>query len=230
MAIGNSVNDEIREQHRRVLEQEGFKGRLKYFVYYYKWHVLICTFILILIGTFVYERVTQKDTILQVVMVNGFPNVEGTVIMEDFEKRLSMNPKKEQTLLDTSFYIDTDSSTMFDEQNSEKLFIMAAAGVVDVVLADKDYFLTMAETGYLMDLSSILTDEQISRYGDRTFYYDSPNNYAEGMELVGIDVTDSALIVDTQSYPNDQVYFCIIMNSSHTDHALTFLEYLDAPQ
>lgn len=230
MAVGNSVNDEIREQHQKILAQEGFKGRLNYFFYYYKWHVLIFLAVFICAAVFIYGRITQKDTILQVIMVNGFPNVESEAIMDDFEKLITMDPKKEQTLLDSSFYIDTDSSTMFDEQNSEKLYIMAAAGVVDVVLADKDYFLNMAETGYLLDLSTILTKEQIQQYGDRTFYYDSPNNYAEGMELVGIDVTDSPLLKQTQSYPNDQVYFCIIMNSSHTDHALTFLEYLDTPQ
>ena len=47
MAIGNSVNDEIREQQKKVLENEGLKGRLQYFVYYYKWHVIIGAIILI---------------------------------------------------------------------------------------------------------------------------------------------------------------------------------------
>lgn len=230
MATGNSVNDEIKEQHRKILDSEGFKGRLTYFFYYYKWHVLISLVLIIFAVTFIYGRVTQKDTILQVIMVNGFPNIEAETIMEDFNRNITMNPKKEQTLLDTSFYINTDSPTMFDEQNSEKLFVMSAAGVVDVVLANKDYFLTMAETGYLLDMSKILTDEQMQQYKDRFLYYDSPNNYAEGEELVGIDVTDSPLLKNTQSYPNDQVYFCIIMNSSHTDLALTFLEYLDEPR
>ena len=35
MAAGNSVNDEILEQRRKVLEEEGLKGKIKYFVYYY---------------------------------------------------------------------------------------------------------------------------------------------------------------------------------------------------
>ena len=43
MAIGNSVNDEIREQQRKVLQEKGFVGRLEYFFYYYKWHVIIGT-------------------------------------------------------------------------------------------------------------------------------------------------------------------------------------------
>ena len=51
MAFGNSVNDEIREQHKRVLEQEGFKGRLKYFAHYYKWHVIIALIVIVFFGT-----------------------------------------------------------------------------------------------------------------------------------------------------------------------------------
>ena len=126
MAIGNSVNDEIREQQKRVLEQEGFKGRLKYFAHYYKWHVIIALIVILFFGTSIYDIVTRKDTALQVLMVNGFPNVESKEIMLDFEKNIEINTKKEETLLDASFYINTESPTLFDEQNSEKLFVMVS--------------------------------------------------------------------------------------------------------
>ena len=35
MAVGNSVNDEIREQQKKVFKEQGFKGKLEYFIYYY---------------------------------------------------------------------------------------------------------------------------------------------------------------------------------------------------
>ena len=229
MAFGNSVNDEIREQHKRVLEQEGFKGRLKYFAHYYKWHVIIALIVIVFFGTSIYDIATRKDTALQVLMVNGFPNVESKEIMLDFEKNIEINTKKEETLMDASFYINTESPTLFDEQNSEKLFVMASAGVVDVVLADEDYFLSMAENGFLLDLSTILTEEQMEQYADRALYYDSPNNYAEGEEFVGIEITNSPKIIETQSYPNEKAYFCMIMNAPHVDNALAFLKYLDTP-
>lgn len=229
MAIGNSVNDEIREQQKRVLEQEGFKGRLKYFAHYYKWHVIIALIVILFFGSSIYDIVTRKDTALQVLMVNGFPNVESKEIMLDFEKNIEINTKKEETLMDTSFYINTESPTLFDEQNSEKLFVMASAGVIDVVLADEDYFLSMAENGFLLDLSTILTEEQMEQYADRALYYDSPNNYAEGEEFVGIEITNSPKIIETQSYPNDKAYFCMIMNAPNIENSLAFLEYLDTP-
>ena len=131
--------------------------------------------------------------------------------------------------MDASFYINTESPTLYDEQNSEKLFVMASAGVVDVVLADEDYFFSMAENGFLLDLSTILSEEQMEQYVDRALYYDSPNNYAEGEEFVGIEITNSPKIVETQSYPNDKAYFCMIMNAPNIENSLAFLEYLDTP-
>lgn len=229
MATGNSVNDEIREQHKKVLETEGLKGRLKYFVHYYKWPVLIALIAIIFLGSSIYQIISQKNTALQVLMVNGFPNIESSEIMADFEKTIEIDTSKEETLLDDSLYINVESPSSYDEQNAEKLFVMASAGVVDVVLVDEAYFQVMAETGYLLDLSTIFTEDQMELYADRAFYYDSPNNYAEGEELVGIEVTDSPKIIETQSYPSDKAYFCMIMNAPNADNGLAFLEYLDTP-
>ena len=229
MAIGNSVNDEIREQYRKVLEEEGIKGRLKYFFHYYKWPVLIGLIVIIFFGTSIFQILSQKDTALQVLMVNGFPNIETEELMTDFESTITIDTDKEDTLLDASFYINTESPTMYDEQNAEKLFVMSSAGVEDVVLVDEAYFQIMAEAGYLLDLRKILSEEQMTLYADRAFYYDSPNNYAEGEELVGIEITSSPKIVDTQSYPNTKAYFCMIMNAPNIENSLAFLEYLDTP-
>lgn len=229
MAIGNSVNDEIREQHRKVLEEEGFKGRLKYFAHYYRWPVLIGLIVVIFLGTSLYQFFSQKDTALQVLMVNGFPNIEAEELMNDFETTITIDTDKEDTILDDSFYINTESPTTYDEQNAEKLFIMSSAGVVDVILVDEAYFHELAEAGFLLDLRTVLSEEQMTLYADRAFYYDSPNNYAEGEEFVGIEVTSSPKIVDTQSYPNSKSYFCMIMNAPNVDNGLAFLEYLDTP-
>ena len=229
MAIGNSVNDEIREQHKKVLAEEGLKGRLKYFVHYYKWPVLIALFVIIFFGSSLYQVLSKKDTALQVLMVNGFPNVETEEFMNDFETTITIDSKKEDTLLDDNFYINTESPSLYDEQNAERLYVMSSAGVVDVVLVDEAYFQVMAEAGYLMDLRKVLSEEQMALYEERAFYYDSPNNYAQGEEWVGIEITDSAKIVETQSYPNGKVYFCMIMNAPNIENSLAFLEYLDTP-
>lgn len=229
MAAGNSVNDEILEQRRKVLEEEGLKGKIKYFVYYYKWHAAIALFLLIFIVNFIVNIATKKDTALQVIFINGFPNVENEEFMDGFAQTININPKKEEALLDSSFYINPESPGIYDEQNMEKIFVMASAGVLDVCISDETYFETLAEGGYLLDLSTVFSEEEMEEYKDRIFYYDSPNNLAQGKEPVGLEITNAPKLVETQSFPNSKAYFCIIMNSEHVDNALAFLDYLESP-
>jgi len=229
MAIGNSVNDEIREQREKVLKNNGFKGRLEYFAYYYKWHVIIGAVILIFGGSMIYDVVTQKDVALQVVYVNGFPNVETTEFMTDFQKTIEIDENKEETLLDDSFYINAQAPSYYDEQSIEKLLVMCSAGTVDVCVVDESYFGNMAEGGYFLDLSTVLSDEQMEQYKDRIVWYDCPNNIAEGEEAIAIDVTDASKLVSTQSFPNTKCYYGILVNSERIDNSLAFLEYIETP-
>lgn len=229
MATGYSVNDEIREQREKVLKDKGLKGKLEYFVYYYKWPVIIGAIVLFLGGSMLYDVLTQKDTALQVVYVNSFPNVEAQEFMADFQKTLDINEDKEETLLDTSFYINAESPSYYDEQSIEKLLVMCSAGTVDVCVVDESYFMTMAEAGYFLDLSTVLSAEQMEQYKDRIVWYDCPENMTEGEEAIALEVTDASKIASTQSFPNTKCYYGIIVNSERIDNSLAFLDYLETP-
>ena len=229
MAAGNSVQDEIREQQMKVLESQGLKGRLEYFFHYYKWYVLVGTIILLVGGTMIYDIATKKDTIMQAVYVNAFPNVENEVFMANFEKTIEINPKKEETSLISDFYIDMEAYTYFDAQNLEKLLVLCAAETVDVCVVDESYLMHMAEGGYFKDLSTVFTDEQMEKYADKLVWYDCPDNIAEGEEAIALEITDASKIVSTQSYPNSRCYFTIIVNAPNVDNALAFLDYLETP-
>lgn len=229
MAIGNSVNDEIREQQRKVLESQGLKGRIEYFFYYYKWYVLTGAIILLVVGSMIYDIVTKKDMIMQAVYVNGFPNVENELFMADFEKTIEINHKKEETSLIDDFYIDMDAYTYFDAQNIEKLLVLCSAGTVDVCVVDEGYLMHMAEGGYFMDLSTVFSPEQMKKYEDKLVWYDCPDNIAEGEEAIALEITDASKIVSTQSYPNSKCYFTIIVNAPNVENAMAFLDYLETP-
>ena len=229
MAIGNSVQDEIREQQMKVLKSQGFKGRMEYFFHYYKWYVLVAVIVLGIGGAMIYDIVTKKDCIMQAVYVNAFPNVENTAFMADFEKTIEINPKKEETSLISDFYIDMEAYTYFDAQNLEKLLVLCAAETVDVCVVDDSYLMHMAEGGYFKDLSTVFTDEQMEEYKDKLVWYDCPNDITEGEAAIALEITDASKIVSTQSYPNSKCYFTIIINAPNVDNALAFLEYLETP-
>ena len=229
MAIGNSVQDEIREQQKKVLESQGFKGRLEYFFHYYKWYTLVAVLVLLIGGSMIYDIATKKDCIMQAVYVNAFPNVESTAFMAEFEKTIEFNPKKEETSLIDDFYSDMEAYTYFDAQNLEKLLVLCAAETVDVCVVDDSYLMHMAEGGYFKDLSTIFTDEQMEEYKDKLVWYDCPDDITEGEAAIALEITDASKIVSTQSYPNSKCYFTVIINAPNVDNALAFLEYLETP-
>ncbi len=229
MAIGNSVQDEIREQQMKVLASQGLKGRLEYFFYYYKWYTLVALLILFIGGSMIYDIATKKDTVMQAIYINAFPNVENDTFMANFEKTIEINSKKEETSLITDIYINMDEYTYYDSQNIEKVLVMCAAGAVDVCVVDEKYMMHMAEGGYYMDLSTVFTEEQMEEYKDRLIWYDCPGDTKEGEEAIALEITDASKIVSTQSYPNSKCYFTIIANAPNVDNSVAFLDFLETP-
>lgn len=229
MAVGNSVFDEIKEQHQKVMESQGVKGVIQYFFYYYKWYALSALLVLVIGGWMIYDVVTQKDVVLSVAYINAFPNTDSEAFMDGFEETITINKKKEDTTLTDDFYIDLENGSYFDQQNTEKLLVLCAAGTVDVCVLDDSYIMNMAQGGYFLDLSTLLTEEQMTEYGDRLLWYDDPEDDTDGKGVIAIEITDAPKIVSTQSYPNRKCYFTIIVNSEHVDNSMAFLDYLETP-
>ncbi len=229
MANGNSVFDEIREQHQKVMAEKGLKGLILHLFHYYKWYALTGLAVLIIVITMIYDAVTQKDMVLQAVYVNAFPNVGNEEFMADYEKTITINPKKEETSLISDFYINVDDPTIFEAENIQKLLVLCASGAVDVCIVDESYLMQMAQGGYYMDLSTVFTKEQMEKYSDRLVWHDYPDDDKDAKEAIALEVTDADKIVSTQSYPNTKCYFAIMFNAPNVDNSLAFLDYLETP-
>lgn len=226
MAIGNSVRDEIKEQRKKFLKEQGMKERLSYFFYYYKTHTIIAVLAIIAIILTISSYLNRQECILRMVYVNGFPNVDAEVIMDDFSKNITFDADKQDVILDTSFYIASENRTQYDDTNEQKLILMIAAGELDGCVTDKRYFDIFYQNEYLLDLSTVLTDKQLETYKDDLIYMDSFETPGKKVP-VAIRVTDAPSIVETNSYPNSDAYFCIFYNSLHVDNTLAFLDYIE---
>lgn len=229
MATGNSMRDEIREQQKKVFESQGLKGRIAYFFHYYKWYTLT-GFLILLVGlSMLFDFITQKDIVMQAIYVNAFPNMAKEAFMDEFEKTIDINPKKEETILTDDFYIDMEAYTYYDAQNLEKLLVFCSTGSVDVCVVDESFLMHMAKGSYYMDLSTVLTKEQMDKYKDKIVWYDSPDDNTGGEAAIAIEITDAPKIASTQCYPNSKCYFSISITSPNVDNSLAYLEYLETP-
>lgn len=229
MSKNNSVNDEIKQQHKYVKEEMDFWGKIKYFFYYYKIHTVVTLFVMVAIIYVVHFYVTKKDPVLQVAIVNGYPQIELSEMIDEFTATIPFDPEKQEVTIDDTYYIHTEMANAMDDQNAERLYIFAYSQELDVCLVDESYFPVIADAGYVEDLSTLFTEEQLEKYADKFVYWDSPNDMVDGEELIAIDISDAPKIVSTECYPDKKAYFTIILKSEYKDNALAFLEYLYTP-
>lgn len=221
----NSLRDEIHIQHQKLSDQP-FSKKMEYFWDYYKVHVIITVFLALMFGSILHTIITQKETVLSIAYINAFPNIEDEVFIEDFESYLGINPKKQQVILDSTYYIDDTSTSPYAATYSQKFSTNAMAGKLDVVLADSTNFEFYGSQGFFQDLNTVLPAEILEKYTDNLFYLDIYTDEITEKIPIGIKIDQAKKIRETASYPNTEAYFGFVTGSKYIDNAISYLHYL----
>ena len=222
----DSSRDEIHLQHQKLTTQS-FSKKMEYFWDYYKIHIVITVFLACLFGSILHSIITQKETVLSIAYINAFPNVQDEIFIQDFETYLGLNPQKQQVILDSTYYIDDESSSPYAATYSQKFSTNATAGKFDVVLADKTNFELYGNQGFFQDLNTILPPEVLAKYKDYLYYTIPSDDETTQPIPIGIKIDKAKKICQTCSYPNTDAYFGIVAGSEYIENALSFLHYLE---
>lgn len=222
----NSFRDEtnFQDQPRSNLT---FSQRAEYYWQKYKLHIIVTVLLACLFGSLLHPVIHQKETILSIAYINAFPNVTDEVIINDFETYLQLNCEKQQVLLDSTYYIDNDSSSPYAKNYSQIFSSKADAGKFDVVLADTINFEFFGTLGFFQNLSNILSEKELKQYEDRLYYIDFPGDDTDQKIPIGIKINKSSQICKTSCYPNMDAYFGIMTGTKRVDYALSYLKYLE---
>ena len=94
----NSLQDEIRVSQKQVKNLPWSK-RLEYYWGYYKYHFIIILLLALLFGNVLHGILTRRETVLSIAYINAFPNIKDDIFIEDFEKYLNLNLKKQEVRL-----------------------------------------------------------------------------------------------------------------------------------
>lgn len=217
-----NTNSSRNEKH-----EFSFSGALESFWQDYKIPVMLTVFLACFFGTLLHPVIHQKETVLSIAFINAFPNVEDEVIIRDFENHLQLNSEKQQVLLDSTYYIDTDSSSPYAENYSQMFSDNAIAGKFDVVLADTDNFDFFGNQGFFQDLTTLLSEGELEKYQERLYYIDFPGDNSSRKVPIGIKINNTRKICKTSCYPNMDAYWGVLSGSKRVDKAVEYLEYLE---
>ena len=221
----NSLRDEIRQQQKK-LSNESFSKKFEYFWSYYKVYVMVTVILAFWFGSILHAIVSQKDVVLSIAMINAFPSTEDTVLMEDLSAYLELNPNKQQVLIDSTYYIDEDSSSPYASTYIQKFSTNAMAGELDVVLADQTNFEFYGSQGFFQDLSLVLPADILGKYQDALYYANLPYDETEDEVPIGIKIDKATKICGASCYSNTDAYYGIVSNAEHLDYALSYLTYI----
>lgn len=251
MAAGNSVNDEIREQQRK-LKGKPLKEKWAYFWEYYKIHTIVTICVTLAVISLIHTIVSQKDSALDVGLVNAFlkDGIEAQDVAADFAAYAQIDTEEYDVVIDPDLYVDYGGQDQYSYINMQKLTAMAAAGSLDVILTNEEYIDHNISAGLFIDLHEYFTDEELAEYEDRLIYRTVPTEdveydtvLAEGGDTesaeetadvadtgedaipIGIDVRDSKYLYSDQM----EAWFCVVSTAQNVDNAKLFLEYLLEP-
>lgn len=223
MAIGNSVNDEIREQHQLIMKNKTFKEKVAYFAGYYWKQALAVIVVLIFAGSMIHTMVTRKEEALQVMFINTF--VKDDLDVEAYEMEISdylgIDTKKYEVIMTTGTWIDYENMDELSVANLQKVIVEFAGSTLDVAIIDDAYLENNKQSDMLSDLNDILPAEFLEKYADRVIYTDVADD-EKGSFPVGIDVSDSVILEGGGL----EAYYCFAYNTTHLDYAISYLEYL----
>ena len=241
----DSVNDEIKNEAKKVWQTKKGKERFLYFADYYKVHFIIAVVAVAFIISFINWMANRKDSILQVLVINGksVDECDYQKLIDDHESTQTYDEKKQELIIDPNYQIDVYANDQYSQTNVQKVFVNVAVGELDVMLCDEDFMRLARAQDCAYDLSDVLPDDMCKKYEDKLVWYDFPmeevgiegyeeeykQDYEGRYEALSLDVSDFYKIKQYDIFPKGSGYVLIMANTANLERAIGFIEYLDTP-
>lgn len=247
-----ALRDEIKAERKAFLKDATFKQKLAYFWDYYKVHTIIITIVIVAASNFIYHQITDPEVILNGMFLNTF-GTDAEVSITDHEQLFF-----EAQGIDTSEYIAEFSDTFnitgddaTDYEMKQAIFVRLASGSVDFLVSPVNHIMDYAYDEYFVDLTTILSDEQLKKYEPYFMYIDEAvieeiailskdvDNEVnvelpdpckpEEMEKpipVFIDITKCEKLQQNYDYTTEKPIFAFMVNAENIELSVEFLDYL----
>lgn len=230
-----AVMDEFKEERERIKKYGTRQEKLAYFWDYYKWHTIIAVIAIIVIGSSIYSSLTAKDIVLNGILLNSYSAVDEEVpstLISDFLTEQQIDTTKNDITLNTSLYYTTDEEKNSDYNMSELTYtasqiivVQVAAGELDFMTGDLETLSSLAYSEYFVDLSTVLSEDQLALYEPYLLYIDQTVLEALN-EDTDLDSTKTITIPDCDKPETMEKPIPVMINISHCDDVKEFYPHM----
>lgn len=247
--------DEIKAE-REFLKNAPLKKKIQYLLKYYKFHCVVLFILLVITVINIYSAFTIKDTVLSGIMLNCVDTISKGAceeLEESFIESMQLNPEKVKVELESSLtYLTEGSANSVDSYVAvDVVSDRTAKGMLDFVTGDLDTLSALAYSEFFVDLSTVLTEEQMKQYEPYFLYIDLAvierleeialsKDYAAEFSVpdsdkpdemknpipVFIDISASERINQIYSNEQDRIVFAVAVNALREKAVCKFVDFL----
>lgn len=163
--------DEFKEQREKI-KTASMKEKTAYYWYYYKWYVFAVIAAIALLGSWIYNVASQKETALFVAMLNSGTVDDENTLEQDFADYANINTEEYDIVFDTTMNISPTATDELSTSSSQRMMVYTSTGELDAIIGGDDIFPAYAYNGMLCDIRTILSEEQQRTYEPYFYYID----------------------------------------------------------
>ena len=248
MKLLESINHNRREYFKTATTKE----KLKYLQDYYGFRTVVFLVATILATTLIVDACTKPDDILNGTFINLSVYGQQMAAEElelDFMEHLKIDTEKQTVLFDSSTTLTNDSAS--DYEMHQALLIRMAGGKIDFMVSSHDSLMEYAYDEIFVDLTTVLTEEQLKAYEPYLLYIDNDivrqrNESQESLEELAeytypdfkdvenmkdpipvlIDFSEMKQIQELYNSKKLNLGFGIVSAGEYKENAVKFLDYI----
>ncbi len=220
------LSEEEKASHREAFKKMDLKDKMIYIFSYYKAFIIIPLLILIVAISFISDRLSRKEDILYLGLVNVAAGEELlTSLDEGFVLSLEEEPKKKEVFIYNDLYLSehaTGENERYAYASRIKIIASIETQKFDLVITNKEGYDILSNNGYLLDLN----DPSATNLKAAAKDHITQNIVPDISQSVsnGILLKDSPLI--KKAGFGEDLYLCIIANTPRPDILSQYLSYL----
>ena len=200
------------------------KKKLEYVWDYYKFHIGGILVLAITLGSIIHHYATLKEPVIDMIFMNAQSVYEDAVGLDEFFDSQGYDSSSQEIHITTSLsFALTEDSYQVDYYTVQTLSAMFAVGDVDIFAAPWQLYDEYAPAGYVADLRTVFTEDELALYKDQVLYTTS----TETGEIMpcGFDFSDYRFLQEF-GYYTDNCHMGIPANADGAERAKEFLLYL----
>lgn len=198
--------------------------KLEYVWDYYRFHILGTIVLIVVFGSIIHHYATLKTAVLDMIFLNAYSMETEQDPFEPFLLEQGYDTDKYEIYLTTNLaFTLTEDDYQADYTTLQAVSAMFATGTIDVFAMPPQVFDDYATTGYLNDLRTIFTEDELSAYSD-VIVYSTLTETGETFPSA-INLKDCKWVEENGYYAGDY-YLGITVNTDSTDLIREFILYI----